>query len=580
MIAKAMTDLNLYCEKAKEASVNIPFVLGVSGNICKIQRYDSLNNSLTDLFIEDFQTNSKTAITINAVSELRKYKDTLKAMYQSNTDTFVVNIPGLTQDEIIGFCVDINKELHAIGIKESERATILTYFLICCLSDKFLDKLDNLSTDDIFVFSKTTFKQTLKDKNFTLNKNAFSIITDEHDKNDGNEDYTQYKKGFDRIINIIDLQIANQFKGKNLTRKLFIERLMQSGNFLGDAYEVFHTYATGNDLGQYFTPRHAVDLMIYLIENIRKKAINSEDIIYDPACGVGGFLCLAMKHATTGKTPEEKKAILSSLGSNIYGSELEPLISDMARVNMLLRGDGKSGIVTGSSLDKHHIGTTSPIKKLLEVNKAKPTIVLMNPPFPSDKSDFESYEFIEHAVEVAADGAYSGVIIPIVVINGKKGFKEFRKRMLGICELKASITLPVDLFEPKATVDTAIIILKKTGTGHHDSSVIFASCKNDGLKMHKGKKQRVADFNSINDFQILLNHWLPNTYTEIFEKFNYVNPVAVNKDYFLNGGEWTPYQWLNDNPINIEESEIIRLTKYIITEYKNGANIKNLGGRW
>lgn len=579
-IDTAINDLLHYCKKVNEASIYIPFVLAVSGNEVLLQKFNKTTEQFQDVYIFDCSTNQKHALKIESVEEIEKYKEILNVLYLHDKDTYNINIPGFSQDEIVKFCVEVNRQIHAVGVKEGERATILTYFLICCLNKGFISKLDTNSFEDILLFSKSTFKSIVAKKNFTLNKNSFAILTDDELQDSEKSRYSQYVRGLEKIFDMIDIQIANDFKHLNLTRSLFVEKLIQSGNFLGDAYEVFHTYASGNDMGQYFTPRHAVDLMITVIEKIRGESINVNDVIYDPACGVGGFLCLAMKHATNGKTEQEKVKILEKLGSRIYGSEIEPLISDMARVNMLLRGDGKSGIVTGSSLDKDVINGLTPIKQLFAKNSVSPTLTLMNPPFPSDKSTFKSYEFIEHAIDVSADGAYIGAIIPVSVINGKKNFKEFRKSVLKVAELKAVITLPIDLFAPKAQIDTAIVVLKKSKLGHQDSNVYFASCNNDGLQMHKGKKQRISDYNTINDFQLLKNFWMNDKYKEVYEKFKFFNPIQQSKEYFEEGGEWSPYQWISDNPLSVEDSEIVRLSKFIQSEVKNAKEIKNLGGKW
>jgi type I restriction-modification system DNA methylase subunit len=582
----ALNDLLHYHKKVYESSIYIPFALAISGEKVQLKKFNIQTNTLDDVFLLDSESNIKSHLIINNIEHFGDYKEVIKSMYLSNKNTYDVNIPGFTQDEIISFCVEVNHQLHAIGIKEDARATILTYFLVCCLNSAFIAKLDNHSMDDIYTLSKDVFKKIVSKKKFTLNKNTFSALTIDVDaeglSQSDRQSYYKYVDGFSKIFEVIDNKIASDFKGRNINRSSFVNKLIQSGNLLGDAYEVFQTYASGNDMGQYFTPRHAVDLMITLIEKIRGDVININDIIYDPACGVGGFLCLALKHATTGKTDHDAEAIREKLGGQIYGSEYEPAIADMARVNMLLRGDGKSGIVTGSSLDKDikNPNQQTAIKELFEKRKVKPTLILMNPPFPSDKSNFESYEFIEHAIEVADDNAYIGAIIPVSVINGKKHFKKFRKNTLKIAELKAVITLPIDLFEPKASVDTAIIILKKTKSGHQNSNVYFASCNSDGLLMHKGKKQRISDYNTINDFSLLRNFWMEDVYNEVYEKFKFCNPSSINNLYFIEGGEWSPYQWLSDNPISIDDLEIIRLAKYINTEYQNGEKIKNLGGRW
>ena len=55
---------------------------------------------------------------------------------------------------------------------------------------------------------------------------------------------------------------------------------------IGDAFEYFlqKVTASGNDLGEYFTPRHIVKTMVRLINPLLGEKV------YDPFCGTGGFL--------------------------------------------------------------------------------------------------------------------------------------------------------------------------------------------------------------------------------------------------------------------------------------------------
>jgi type I restriction enzyme M protein len=60
----------------------------------------------------------------------------------------------------------------------------------------------------------------------------------------------------------------------------------------GDAFEYFlkNSISVGNDLGEYFTPRHIVKLIVGLINP------KYGDKVYDPCCGTGGFLIEAFRH--------------------------------------------------------------------------------------------------------------------------------------------------------------------------------------------------------------------------------------------------------------------------------------------
>lgn len=117
----------------------------------------------------------------------------------------------------------------------------------------------------------------------------------------------------------------------------------------GDAFEYFlkNSVTVGNDLGEYYTPRHIVELMVELID----PAI--WHTVYDPACGTGGFLIEAFRHIKrqcdpNGKDIEKKIEFLEE--ETIYGGELTGT-AKIAKMNMILAGDGHTNIKQQDSLD-------------------------------------------------------------------------------------------------------------------------------------------------------------------------------------------------------------------------------------
>lgn len=594
-VGEAWDDLNHYAKHLSASNIIVPFGLAVSGSLVQLKKWNESEGAYAPIEILDLTTGVKSQLVVSpTLEELSAYKDELKDAHLRNSPTIQVNPPGFSQDEVLSFCVRVNKKFHGMGIKEGTRPTILTYFLICCLDPDFLVLIDTLKKTPaaLVSHSSSVFNDVIKKRKFSLNTNIFSILSvvPESPSPEGVElsdtdqkSIQKYSDAYLAIFDLIDAEIAERKDPACNTRQDFVLRLLQSGNFLGDAYEVFHTYTAGNDMGQYFTPRHAVDLTISVVESLRGKPVSVDDVIYDPACGVGGFLCLAMKHAVSGLSGERALEALQKLGDRIYGAEVEPTIADMAKVNLLLRGDGKSGITTGSSLDRDWPGGNSPIRARFTKDETAPTLVLMNPPFPSSNSNFKSYDFITHALDVSAEGAWIAAIVPLSVLNGRNGFRDFRRDTLGRATLRAAITLPADLFQPKAQADTAIVVLQKTAGGHSgDVPVVFSAATADGLRMHKGKKQRVSDFNTTDDFRLLRHQWLNARHNEIPEKFRMYNPFAEadHEKEFKAGGEWQAERWLNDDPINTDLNELLRLSKYILADYSHAGSVKNLGGKW
>ena len=129
----------------------------------------------------------------------------------------------------------------------------------------------------------------------------------------------------------------------------------------GDAFEYFlkNSISVGNDLGEYFTPRHIVKLIVELVDP------QFGETIYDPCCGTGGFLIEAFRHIKS-KCKLTKDNLTFLENHTIYGRELTGT-SKIAKMNMILAGDGHTNIKQMDSLSE-------PVKEKYDV-------ILTNYPF-------------------------------------------------------------------------------------------------------------------------------------------------------------------------------------------------------
>lgn len=111
----------------------------------------------------------------------------------------------------------------------------------------------------------------------------------------------------------------------------------------GVAFEHFLRRTTsGNDLGEYFTPRQVVRLAV--------KILNPQfgETVYDPFCGTGGFLIEAFRHL--GQQTRQTNAAAKVLQQeSVFGTEITST-ARIAKMNMILFGDGHSGVEQGDSL--------------------------------------------------------------------------------------------------------------------------------------------------------------------------------------------------------------------------------------
>lgn len=157
----------------------------------------------------------------------------------------------------------------------------------------------------------------------------------------------------------------------------------------------------GRELGQFFTPRSVVKLMVRLAD--LKVSKTKFDRVMDACCGTGGFLIEALAEMRNrvrenrGLSQVEKEALLEELSNEaFYGVDYgkNPPIARIARINMYLHGDGGSRIYYADALDKdlqlikgqeaEVLENQQELKEELD-DGLRYDVVLTNPPFSMTK---------------------------------------------------------------------------------------------------------------------------------------------------------------------------------------------------
>lgn len=236
----------------------------------------------------------------------------------------------------------------------------------------------------------------------------------------------------------------------------------------GDAFEYFlkNSVTVGNDLGEYYTPRHIVKLMVDLVNP------KFGDKVYDPCCGTGGFLIEAFRHIKQVCNPTEANLKILE-NDTVYGGELTGT-AKIAKMNMILAGDGHTHIVQQDSLENRV--------------EEKYDVVLTNFPF-SQKTDFAylyglsskaaNAVFLKHVIDSLKPDGRAGVVVPDSVLFAKDvDSVKVRRQLVEECEIEAIIQLSVHVFSPYTKQPTSIIIFKKGG---RTKNVWFFEVNNDGF---------------------------------------------------------------------------------------------------
>jgi len=317
--------------------------------------------------------------------------------------------------------------------------------------------------------------------------------------------------------------------------------------------------------GQYFTPRHAIDMAV--------KMLNPRDgeYIIDPACGSGGFLIHAMRYVWNkdlkgadrqGKTDYARKYL--------YGIDFDDKPTKIARAMMLIAGDGRSHILKLNSLNprewqgeendrvRARAELSERLTKFEDYDKNKDNkenfkyfdfdVLLTNPPFAGEIRDqilLRDYDlakndkgklrnkmerhilFIERALDLIKPGGRMAIVLPQGVLNNTN-MEYIRDFLLEKAKILAVVGLHGNTFKPHTGTKTSILFLQKWNDKEKipKDYPIFMAVSKKGGKDNSGdyvyKKDK--DGNILYDAQgkKILNHDL-NEIAEEFLKFQKIN---------------------------------------------------------
>lgn len=349
----------------------------------------------------------------------------------------------------------------------------------------------------------------------------------------------------DYINNIVLPQISKHYNDDNIFSVLQIKdgRVLKSiidkldplvltdinSDIKGDAFEYFlrATTATGNDLGEYFTPRHIVKMMVKLVNpQIGEK-------IYDPFCGTGGLLIESFRHIYN-TMPRNERTLKQLRENTIFGNEITNT-ARITKMNMILAGDGHSNIQMKNSL-------ANPIDEKFD-------IVITNMPYSQTTEYGSLYDIptkngdsicVQHCIRAIDRTAENGRIA-IVVPEGflfRKDLQKTRKYLLEKCELQSIISLPTGVFLPYTGVKTNVIYLKKINKKSSKKYYWNFDVKNDGYSLDNNRRK----LDGKNDLEKYLSNRNPDieSNTDILDiGFDIVkiNDVIKN-DYILIGSQY------------------------------------------
>ncbi|APH18327.1 HsdM family class I SAM-dependent methyltransferase [Clostridium botulinum] len=304
----------------------------------------------------------------------------------------------------------------------------------------------------------------------------------------------------------------------------------------GDLYQlVFYNFATKfkkEENAQFLTP---IPIINFIVDIVNPKKYET---VCDPCCGISDFLSVSYVNSE-----------FKLRDNNLYGIDNDYNMTVLAKLNMLLNGDGNANIYYApnkGSID-HKLGTDKELKTLdsnyhLSGNwdnwvdgteLMKYDVILTNPPFGkgrnldlSNAEDlrvsqfYETYDryvetnpkdgldlgvvFLENAVRSIRDGGRFAIVLSNSIASNKS-FEFARKWLMEQVRIVALFDLPSNIFA-ETGVNTTIIVGYKPSAGKdrldnlitEDYEVFVREVKKVGYTKKTVKRNVIFD----NDFKL------------------------------------------------------------------------------
>ena len=269
-------------------------------------------------------------------------------------------------------------------------------------------------------------------------------------------EFKELKKIYPNLIDKTKIQSP-----KNMERLVEILSSFQlshvASDIKGAAFEHFiHSYTKGtkNDLGQYFTPRHIIKMIVHLL------APKIGEKIYDPFCGTGGMLIECFRYINSFLSSDSDKITLKK--DTLFGRDNAD-VARIATMNMVMFGDGHTNITRGDSY--------------AALGKTKNTydITITNIPFSQQTDFYDHYPIkpknlkqngdsigVQHCLESLKNNENSraAIIVPIGFLHKPELMNE-RLYIARNWEISCIVELSPKCFNPYTEQQTAVLILKK-----------------------------------------------------------------------------------------------------------------------
>ena len=261
---------------------------------------------------------------------------------------------------------------------------------------------------------------------------------------------------------------------------------------IDEAFEYLVTHVAKGSKGQYFTPRHVIDMCVKMLNP------KEDEYVIDPASGSCGFTVHTVFHIagqqfTNQKLPDNAREFAQN---NVYGIDFDNRAVKVAKALNLIAGDGKTNVYRANSLDtsqwddevlsafRPHLTKLSDVKLNRSNQKTFSyldfDILLSNPPFAgkiTEKQILRNYDlaekngkvlshierdtlFLERNLNFLKSGGRMAVILPQGKFSNSNE-EYIREFMMEKGRVLAVVSLDGNTFKPHTGTKTSIIFLQK-----------------------------------------------------------------------------------------------------------------------
>ena len=216
----------------------------------------------------------------------------------------------------------------------------------------------------------------------------------------------------------------------------------------GDIYEqLLSDLQNAGNAGEYYTPRAVTQFMT--------DRINPQlgEIVFDPACGTGGFLTCAIRHMRDPNNPHGVKSVSDEarMQGGLRAVEKKQLPHLLCSTNMLLHG------IEDLSFVRHDNTLAKPYISWGQSDRVD--VILTNPPFGGREEDgidsnfpahFRTKEtadlFLALIMRLLKPGGRAALVLPDGTLFGEGVKTRLKEALLSECNLHTIVRLPKGVF--------------------------------------------------------------------------------------------------------------------------------------